>query len=698
MSDPTPIDPAPASNSGDDSTSVARQSIEGIFVEALSKPLPDERRAFLDSSCEGDPDRRRRVEALLLAYDDAGSFLQHPAGDWKSPPGPAAAVDSLGIPIGLLQPSDKPGCMGMLGPYEVQQFLGRGGMGIVLRALDPQLNRIVAIKVLAPELAADVSSRRRFLREARAAAAVSHPHVVTIHAVAVDDDRLPYLVMECIVGRTLQQKIDQTGPLKMKEILRIGTQIAEGLAAAHKQGLVHRDIKPANILLENGIERVKITDFGLARSVDDAGITRTGEVSGTPQYMSPEQALGQFVDHRSDLFSLGCVLYAMCAGRPPFRGDNVAVVVKRICDESPRSIAEINPEIPGWLIQTIERLLAKDPAHRFQNAAEVADVLSGQLAQAQQPQGGRVPPVQGPARRSVLAESVLAECLAAYLPATGRRAKPVSNWLLVTAFAVGGMLLGRAMPLYEFEGAIFLIVLAIASAVFLFRRGVAGGWPRMRIAAWPVTAAFATLLGFMVGTQIHDIRRGLVEFGDVLIFMLGIGYLFYVLAFRRGFVHPVGTVAGTAEPLVVQPPMTAGEQVQATAARPWKMAGWMVVALLALVLLVPCGIGVGLLVPWLAYRSAESDMGSLTIEYDNNKAPVQEIRVRGGNLPNERVFPVDSMPFRIRLAPGHYTLTGTKMLYEDSGKREATVPPVVFSVLKGQETRLNLAPEQSRVN
>ncbi len=275
----------------------------------------------------------------------------------------------------------------MLGPYEVQQFLGRGGMGIVLRALDPQLNRVVAIKVLSPELAVDVSSRRRFLREARAAAAVSHPHVVTIHAVAVDDDRLPYLVMECIVGRSLQQKIDQTGPLKMKKILRIGTQIADGLAAAHKQGLVHRDIKPANILLENGIERVKITDFGLARSVDDAGITRTGEVSGTPQYMSPEQALGQFVDHRSDLFSLGCVLYAMCTGRPPFRGDNVAVVVKRICDESPRPIGEINSEIPGWLIQTIERLLAKDPAQRFQSAAEVAEVLSGQLAHAQQPQG-----------------------------------------------------------------------------------------------------------------------------------------------------------------------------------------------------------------------------------------------------------------------------------------------------------------------
>ena len=469
MSETNQPDLAPAGNSGDHSTRVHRQSIEGIFVEALGKTSPDERRAFLDSACEENPESRRRVEALLAAYDDAGSFLQYPAGDWKCPPhlaGVAPAVDPHGIPIGLLQPSDKPGCLGTLGPYEVQQFLGRGGMGIVMRALDPQLNRVVAIKVLSPELAVDISSRRRFLREARAAAAVSHPHVVTIHAVAVDDDRLPYLVMECVVGRSLQQKIDQTGPLKMKEILRIGSQIAEGLAAAHKQGLVHRDIKPANILLENGIERVKITDFGLARSVDDAHITRTGEVSGTPQYMSPEQALGQHVDHRSDLFSLGCVLYAMCAGRPPFRGDNVAVVVKRICDGTPRPITEINPEIPGWMIQTIERLLAKDPAQRFQSAAEVGDVLSGQLAHAQQPQGAYVPPAPSRAPRRSCKKR-----LAACLPASAGPVQPVSNLLLVTAFAVGGFMQGRIEQIDNFDGGVFLLLPVIGSSMLFYNRG-----------------------------------------------------------------------------------------------------------------------------------------------------------------------------------------------------------------------------------
>src|SRR5205807_3871803 len=144
-------------------------------------------------------------------------------------------------------------------------------------------------------------------REARAAAAVRHDHIIDIHA--VEEEPIPYLVMECIEGQTLQQKLERVGPLPLKQTLRIGVQIAEGLAAAHKQGLIHRDIKPANILLENGVERVKISDFGLARSVDDASVTQSGTVAGTPMYMSPEQVEGLPIDHLSDLFSLGTVLY-----------------------------------------------------------------------------------------------------------------------------------------------------------------------------------------------------------------------------------------------------------------------------------------------------------------------------------------------------------------------------------------------------
>src|SRR5205823_10861112 len=183
---------------------------------------------------------------------------------------------------------------------------------VVVRAYDDKLHRVVAIKVLASPLATSSVARQRFVREARAAAAVTHDHVIDIHAVE-DAGPVPYLVMQFIDGPTLQQKLDRTGQLSLKEILRIGMQTAEGLAAAHRQGLVHRDVKPANILLENGVERVKITDFGLARAGDDASLTQSGVVAGTPAYMSPEQVDGKHVDPRSDLFSLGSVLYALCA-------------------------------------------------------------------------------------------------------------------------------------------------------------------------------------------------------------------------------------------------------------------------------------------------------------------------------------------------------------------------------------------------
>ena len=259
-------------------------------------------------------------------------------------------------------------------------------MGIVLKAFDPALHRVVAIKVLAPQLATSGSARQRFAREARAAAAVRNEHVVAIHA--VDEWKgLPYLVMQFIPGISLQERIDRTAPLDLTAILRIGMQTAAGLAAAHAQGLVHRDIKPANILLENGVERVKITDFGLARAVDDASLTQSGVVAGTPLYMAPEQARGETVDHRADLFSLGSVLYAMCTGRSPFRASTTLAVLRRVCDDTPRPIREVNPEIPDWLAAIIDRLLAKDRAERYQSAAEVAEVLGRHLARRQRGQG-----------------------------------------------------------------------------------------------------------------------------------------------------------------------------------------------------------------------------------------------------------------------------------------------------------------------
>src|SRR4051812_26152050 len=171
--------------------------------------------------------------------------------------------------------------------------------------------------------------------------------------------------MQYVDGQSLQQRLDRGGPLALHEILRIGMQTASGLAAAHAQGLVHRDIKPANILLENGVERVKITDFGLARAVGDNSVTQAGLVAGTPQYMSPEQARGDAVDHRADLFSLGSVMYAMCTGVAPFRAESPLAVLRRVVEESPRPIREVNPDIPDWLVAIVARLHAKAPSDRF---------------------------------------------------------------------------------------------------------------------------------------------------------------------------------------------------------------------------------------------------------------------------------------------------------------------------------------------
>jgi serine/threonine protein kinase len=344
-----------------------------VFLAAVEKDDLTERAAYLDEACGADAALRQRVEALLRSHERAADFMEVPV------------VEQLGGDGGgldFLTPSQKPGSLGCLAHYEALEVVGRGGMGVVFRALDTKLHRVVAIKALAPHLATSSAARQRFVREARAAAAVTHDNVIDIHAVE-DAGPVPYLVMQFIDGPTLQKKLDRTGQLPLKEVLRIGLQIAEGLAAAHRQGLVHRDVKPTNILLENGVERVKITDFGLARAGDDASLTQSGVVAGTPMYMSPEQAQGEAVDFRADLFSLGSVLYTMCAGRPPFRAPTTMAVLKRVCEEMPRPIRGINPELPPWLGDLLMRLHAKAPADRFASAQEVADLLARHLAELQ---------------------------------------------------------------------------------------------------------------------------------------------------------------------------------------------------------------------------------------------------------------------------------------------------------------------------
>jgi serine/threonine protein kinase/WD40 repeat protein len=382
--------------------SATADRVQAVFLAALEAGDPASQTAILDRECGTDRELRQRIEALLRAHQDPASVLRLPAvhllggvglesaADQTGPfhvPGQSSARtevldeaeqnEAAGVPIdlGFLGPPTRTGSLGRLGHYEVLEVLGRGGFGIVFRAMDETLQRVVAVKVLSPLMAATSPARKRFLREARAYARVRHENVVQVHA--VEEAPLPYLVMEFVAGGTLQQLLDRTGPLGVPEVLSIGRQIAEGLAAAHDQGLVHRDVKPANVLLEGGDRhRVKLTDFGLARAADDASISQSGLVAGTPLYMAPEQATGAELDHRADLFSLGSVLYVMCTGRPPFRAANSLAILRRVCEDTPRPIRELIPETPAWLCELIGRLHAKTPSDRLQCAREVADLLT----------------------------------------------------------------------------------------------------------------------------------------------------------------------------------------------------------------------------------------------------------------------------------------------------------------------------------
>lgn len=291
--------------------------------------------------------------------------------------------------LGLLAPTDDPRSLGRIDGFEVLGVVGAGAMGVVLKAEDRSLDRITALKVMNPSLAASGTARARFAREAKAAAAILHPNVIPIHAVSASHE-LPYLVMPYVTGTSLQQRLDAEGPLSLPEILRIGSQLAAGLSAAHKTGVIHRDIKPSNVMLDAGVETALITDFGLARTIDDATLTRSGAITGTPEYMSPEQARGETIGFSSDLFSLGSVLYSLCTGRPPFRAQTAFGVLRRISDNEPTPIREINPDIPLWLVQLIGRLHSKNPAQR--PTADDAHVLAEKcLAHVYEPDRIAVP-------------------------------------------------------------------------------------------------------------------------------------------------------------------------------------------------------------------------------------------------------------------------------------------------------------------
>jgi Leucine-rich repeat (LRR) protein len=300
---------------------------------------------------------------LSIRSQDTVASLDQPA-DEPAPEGHA-----------FLAPAQGPGELGRLGSFRVLQVLGSGGMGTVFLAEDTHLQRQVALKVMLPQTAASPQARQRFLREARATAALKHDNIVTIHQVQ-EVGGVPSLAMELLEGETLAGRLRRDGRLPLREVLLIGREMAEGLHHAHERGLIHRDVKPANVWLEGKRGRVKILDFGLARTESGAAhLTQAGGVVGTPAYMAPEQAEGGPVDRRCDLFSLGCVLYQMSTGVAPFMRANHLKSMMAVTNETPPPPRAVCPDLPEELSALVMRLLSKDPEERPDSAAAVAEVL-----------------------------------------------------------------------------------------------------------------------------------------------------------------------------------------------------------------------------------------------------------------------------------------------------------------------------------
>jgi hypothetical protein len=290
--------------------------------------------------------------------------------------GPTDGPDLIQPPeFPFLLPPVEPDEIGRLGNYRVLRLLGRGGMGFVFHAEDITLRRPVALKIMNPDLDGSVQGGQRFLREARAMAAIKHESLVTVYQAGQEGDVI-YLAMELLDGLSLQDWCARVGKAGATDVLRLGREIAGGLAVIHRHGLIHRDLKPANLWLEGPAQRVKILDFGLARYVSgDHSLTQTGTLLGTPAYMSPEQARGEAVGPASDLFSFGCVLYSMCTGTCPFYHENTTAMLTALALEDARPLHDVNPAVPRALSDLVAQLLAKDPQERPPSADAVLERL-----------------------------------------------------------------------------------------------------------------------------------------------------------------------------------------------------------------------------------------------------------------------------------------------------------------------------------
>jgi eukaryotic-like serine/threonine-protein kinase len=349
------------------------QSAEQLFGEALEL-RPERRAAFLDQACRGAPELRRLVEALLRDNQLAGSFLAEPI---LTPDGDATVSATQSVSSRHLSAGTK------LGRYSVVEPLGAGGMGVVYRARDEKLERVVAIKLLAPGMFTGDEARRRFHKEALALAKLSHAHIAAVYDVG-EQGGIDYIVMECVPGDSLAAKL-KSGPLTVKDATSITLQIAEALEEAHEQGVIHRDLKPANVMITPK-GRVKILDFGLAKLLAVArdptvSVTETRGLIGTPLYMSPEQAREQNLDARTDLWNLGVIYYELLTGRAPFRADSSMAVLRAITDEAPVPLRQLRPDVPPLCEQIVSHALEKNPDRRYQSATEVIRDASELLSQ-----------------------------------------------------------------------------------------------------------------------------------------------------------------------------------------------------------------------------------------------------------------------------------------------------------------------------
>jgi serine/threonine protein kinase len=362
------------------------QQVDNLFHSALERSAVD-RATFLAQACDGDDALRKEVEALLSAHEEAGSFIESPAVEIEARS--VLSEDRTELSVGQ-----------MIGHYQIISQLGRGGMGEVFLAQDTTLGRKVALKLLPADFTSDMDRVRRFQQEARAASALNHPNIVTIHEVGRVDQRY-FIATEFIDGETLRRRSSENGSdatgdgaksgasLPLTEVLNIATQIADALAAAHEVGIVHRDIKPENIMLRRRDGYIKVLDFGLAKLTEGLGFsidteaptkaqvsTNPGLLMGTVRYMSPEQTRGENVDVRTDLWSLGVVLYELVAGCAPFERPTPSEVIALILEREPPPLSHYVRGIPSELQRIISKALIKDREERYQTAKDLLIDLS----------------------------------------------------------------------------------------------------------------------------------------------------------------------------------------------------------------------------------------------------------------------------------------------------------------------------------